>query len=98
MIFILSLASVSFAQNSGKKYFITGQVLDVNSNHVSGATVLVDNKSTDIVTDEKENYKVMVKPDAQMLSVFTLSGGLINEEIKGRVVIILNLKRQYLKR
>jgi TonB-dependent SusC/RagA subfamily outer membrane receptor len=87
VIFILSLASGSFAQNSGKKYFITGQVLDANSNPVSGATVLVDNKSTDATTDEKGNYKVKVKPDAQVLSVFTLSGGLINEEIKGRVVI-----------
>lgn len=87
VIFILSLASGSFAQNSGKKYFITGQVFDANSNPVSGATVLVDNKSTDVATDEKGNYKVKVKPDAQVLSVFTLSGGLINEEIKGRVVI-----------
>ncbi|GAT62757.1 carboxypeptidase-like regulatory domain-containing protein [Paludibacter jiangxiensis] len=88
LIFILSLSFGSFAQNSGKKYFITGQVLDANSKPVSGATVLVDNKSTNVVTDAKGNYKVKVKPDATVLSVFSIFNGLlINEEIKGRVVI-----------
>ena len=88
LIFILSLSFGSFAQNSGKKYFITGQVLDANSKPVSGATVFVDNKSTNVVTDEKGNYKVKIKPDATVLSVFSIFNGLlINEEIKGRVVI-----------
>jgi len=88
VLFILALSSGSFAQNSGKKYFITGQVLDANGNPVFGATVLVDNKSTDVATDVKGNYKVKVKPDAAVLSVFSLSSGLlINEEIKSRVVI-----------
>jgi len=88
VIFILSLSFSSFAQNSGKKYFITGQVLDANSKPVAGATVLVDNKNTNVVTDKDGNYKVKVKPNATVLSVFALSSGLlINEEIKGRVVI-----------
>jgi len=88
VLFILSLSCGVFAQNSGKKYYITGQVLDVNSKPISNATVLIDNKSTDVVTDRNGNYKVKVKPDATMLSVFSMwSGLLINEEIKGRVVI-----------
>jgi len=88
VLFILSLSCGSFAQNSGKKYYITGQVLDANGKPIFGATVLVDNKSTDVATDVKGNYKVKVKPDAAVISVFSLSSGLlINEEINGRVVI-----------
>ena len=88
VLFILSLSCGSFAQNSGKKYYITGQVLDANGKPLFGATVLVDNKSTDVATDVKGNYKVKVKPDAAVISVFSLSSGLlINEEINGRVVI-----------
>jgi len=88
VLFILSLSCSVFAQNSGKKYYITGQVLDANGKPLFGATVLVDNKSTDVATDVKGNYKVKVKPDAAVISVFSLSSGLlINEEINGRVVI-----------
>jgi len=88
VLFILSLSCSVFAQNSGKKYYITGQVLDANGKPIFGATVLVDNKSTDVATDVKGNYKVKVKPDAAVISVFSLSSGLlINEEINGRVVI-----------
>jgi TonB-dependent SusC/RagA subfamily outer membrane receptor len=90
--FVLSLSFGSFAQNSGKKYFITGQVLDANNRPVARATLLVDNKNTDVITDKDGNYKVKVKPNATMLSVFALSSGmLINEEIKGRVVINFKL-------
>ena len=88
VLFILSLSCGVFAQNSGKKYYITGQVLDANGKPIFGAKVLVDNKSTDVSTDVKGNYKVKVKPDATVISVFSLSSGLlINEEINGRVVI-----------
>lgn len=88
VIFIMSLTAGAFSQNAGKKYYITGQVLDANNKPVSGAALLVDNKSTDVVTDEKGNYKIKVKPTATVLSVFSLFNGLlINEEINGRVVI-----------
>jgi TonB-dependent SusC/RagA subfamily outer membrane receptor len=88
VILILSLSAGSFAQTSGKKYFITGQVFDSNNRPVVGASLLVDSKSTNVVTDANGNYKVKVKPDAGVLSVFSISNGLlINEEIKGREVI-----------
>ncbi len=88
LILIFSLSSGSFAQNSGKKYFITGQVLDANDKPVPGVSMMVDNKSTNVVTDAKGNYKVKVKPEASVVSAFSLfSGLLISEEIKGRVVI-----------
>lgn len=91
VIFSLTLSFSSFAQNSGKKYYITGQVLDMNNKPVSGATVLIDNKSTDVSTDENGMYKVKVKADAVLISIFNLASGVVNAEINGRTVINFKL-------
>lgn len=93
VIFSLTLSFSSFAQNSGKKYYITGQVLDVNDKPVFGATVLIDNKSTDVSTDENGMYKVKVKADAVLISIFNLSSGVVNAEINGRTVINFKLDK-----
>lgn len=90
-ILLLSLSVSSFALNSGKKYYLTGQVLDVNNKPVSGAMVLIDNKSSDVVTDDKGMYKVRVNADAAQISVLNLSGALMKEEINGRTVINFSL-------
>ncbi|HRZ99016.1 MAG TPA: TonB-dependent receptor plug domain-containing protein [Paludibacter sp.] len=91
LIFSLTLSLSSFAQNSGKKYYITGQVLDTNNKPVSGATVLIDNKSIDVNTDENGMYKVKVKANAVLISIFNLSSGVVNAEINGRTVINFKL-------
>ncbi len=93
VIFSLTLSFSSFAQNSGKKYYITGQVLDVNDKPVFGATVLIDNKSTDVSTDENGMYKVKVKANAVLISIFNLSSGVVNAEINGRTVINFKLDK-----
>ena len=94
VVFILTLSVSSFAQKSGKKYYITGQVLDINDKPVSGAMVLVDNKSSDVITDDKGMYKVKVKADAATISIFNISCGLMNEEINGRIVINFKLNNE----
>jgi hypothetical protein len=86
-IFILTLSVGAFAQKSGKKYYITGQVVDINDQPVSGAMVLIDNKGSDAVTDDNGMYKIKVKADAKKISIFKLSCDLLNEEIKDRIVI-----------
>ena len=86
-ISILSLSLSVVAQQPTKKYFITGQVFNMAKQPVPGASVFVDNKSTDVFTDKNGNYKVKVKPDAKVLSIITLSSGLLSEEINGRDVI-----------
>ena len=90
-ILLLSLSVSSFALKSGKKYYLTGQVLNVNNKPVSGAMVLIDNKSSDVVTDDKGMYKVRVNADAAQISVLNLSGALMKEEINGRTVINFSL-------
>jgi TonB-dependent SusC/RagA subfamily outer membrane receptor len=90
-IFMITSSVSSFAQKSGKKYYITGQVLDINNKPVSGTMVLIDNKSSGVITDDKGMYKVKVKADAAIISILNLSSGLINEVINGRIVINFKL-------
>lgn len=86
-IFIIVSSISSVAQNSGKKHYITGQVLDINNKPVSGAMVLIDNKSSDVITNNNGMYKVKIKRDAKIISILNLSGGLMNEAINDRTVI-----------
>jgi TonB-dependent starch-binding outer membrane protein SusC len=90
-IFLFISSVSSFAQKSGKKHYITGQVLDINNKPVSGAMVLIDNKSSDVVTNDNGMYKVKVKADAAIISILNLSSGLMNEVINGRTVINFKL-------
>ena len=96
-IFIITSSVSSFAQKSGKKYYITGQVLDINNTPVSGAMVLIDNKSSDVITDNNGMYKVKIKADAALISIVNLSGGLMNEAINGRIVINFKLNNVILE-
>jgi TonB-dependent starch-binding outer membrane protein SusC len=90
-IFLFISSVSSFAQKSGKKHYITGQVLDINNKPVCGAMVLIDNKSSDVVTNDNGMYKVKVKADAAIISILNLSSGLMNEVINGRTVINFKL-------
>jgi len=94
MILMVPLSGNLFAQKHGKKYYITGQVLDLNDKPVSGAIVLVDNKNTQVVTDDKGMYKVRVKADAETIAVFKPANGQKDEEISGRTVINFKLIRE----
>jgi TonB-dependent starch-binding outer membrane protein SusC len=96
-IFIITSSVSSFAQKSGKKHYITGQVLDINNKPVAGAMVLIDNKSSDVVTNDNGRYKVKVKADAAIISILNLSSGLINEEINGRIIINFKLNNVILQ-
>jgi len=90
-IFIITSSVSSSAQKSGKKHYITGQVLDINNKPVSGAMVLIDNKSSDVITNDNGMYKVKIKADAAIISILNLSSGLMNEVINGRIVINFKL-------
>jgi TonB-dependent starch-binding outer membrane protein SusC len=91
IILTLSLPGNLFAQKTGKKYDITGQVVDANDKPVSGAVVLVDSKSTGVFTNEKGIYQVKVKANATKIAVIKLPNGQSEEEISGRTVINFKL-------
>jgi len=91
--FILLLIPALFAihntdaQKSNKKFKVTGYVKDSNDNPVVGAMILLDDKNTGIVTDADGYYKVKVKPDCKIITVFTLNGVSTAIPIEGRTSI-----------
>jgi TonB-dependent SusC/RagA subfamily outer membrane receptor len=91
MILIVPIYCNLYSQKPGKKYYITGQVIDANDKPVSGAIVLVDNQNTQIVTDDKGVYTVRVKAKAERIAVFKPENGQKDEEINGRTVINFRL-------
>jgi TonB-dependent SusC/RagA subfamily outer membrane receptor len=75
------------AQKAPKKIIISGTVTDGDQKPVAGAMVIIDNKKTDCLTDQKGFYKIKVKADASLISVFTMKNGIIDEPVNGRTVI-----------
>jgi len=86
------LSGSIIGQKSNSKITITGVVIDENKKPVTGAMVLIDNKNTNSVTDANGYYRIKVKSDAQMISVFTFNGLSGEEKINGRTTIFFTLK------
>jgi RPA family protein len=80
MILILPLSSDLLAQKQGKKYFISGQVTNINNKPVSGAVVVVDNINTDAITSAEGMFKVKVKDNVTTIAVFSSAGGQSEEK------------------
>jgi TonB-dependent SusC/RagA subfamily outer membrane receptor len=83
--------SVTSAQKEKKDIKITGIVTDINQKPVAGATVFVDNKSTDKVTNKKGVYKVKVMSDSKTISIMSVSGKLVELPINGKTEINFSL-------
>lgn len=94
LLFVLlstCLFNVSYGQKANKKTELTGTITDINQNPVSGATIFIDNKSTGKVSNSKGVYKIKILPDAQTVSVMTISGNLTELPIKGQTVVNFSL-------
>jgi TonB-dependent SusC/RagA subfamily outer membrane receptor len=99
-IFLLSALLSSFALGqkanpvSKKKLTISGLVTDVNQKPVEGAIILIDKKTINCSTNSKGFYKLKVRPDAQLITVFTINNSLNEERIEGRTTINFTLSEQ----
>jgi TonB-dependent SusC/RagA subfamily outer membrane receptor len=78
-------------QKHSKRITISGAVKDVNLKPVAGAMILVDSKTTSCVTDDRGFYKLKVKPDSKMISIFTFPNHVIEVEINGKTEINFTL-------
>jgi len=88
---ILSVPGIAYGQK-GKKITITGKVVDISNKPVAGATIFIDKKKTDVVTDQNGSYSIKVKPGASDILVFSLLSGATEEKINGRAEINFVLK------
>jgi TonB-dependent starch-binding outer membrane protein SusC len=89
LILLLSVVCLSgiFAQKTGKKLTITGIVTDAGNKPVANAIIMIDNKNTSSMTDQKGSYKIKVKPEAVKIGVITFGLGIKEEDIAGRDTI-----------
>ncbi|MFH0841499.1 MAG: TonB-dependent receptor plug domain-containing protein [Bacteroidota bacterium] len=75
------------AQKSLKKFTVSGYVKDINDNPLGGTMILLDNKNTGKVTNDHGYYRVKVKSDNKIISVFTMNGASTGIPIEGRTSI-----------
>jgi len=78
-----------------EKITISGFVVDVTATPVADAIILIDGEKTGKITDSKGFYKIKVRPENKKIGVCTSSGGIIEEVINGRKILILPLKSQF---
>jgi TonB-dependent SusC/RagA subfamily outer membrane receptor len=72
---------------SKKKIHLSGIVTDANGKPIAGAMILIDKKNTNSVTDNRGFFKVKIRTDADLITVFTLNNELEETQIEGRTTI-----------
>jgi TonB-dependent starch-binding outer membrane protein SusC len=91
-IFLLILLSAiivpgASAQKPNKKIVVTGTVTDAQNKPIYGALVMLDGKNTNVSTNNKGNYKVRVRPDADSITIITFNNGVKSQAINSRTNI-----------
>lgn len=96
LIFVIVFACVTTSGQKtaakSKKIIVSGDVTDSIGNPIKGASIIIDNINTNIVTNDKGSYKVRVKPDAKKISVTTLYNGVAEDSLMGRRSINFRMK------
>lgn len=80
------------AQKAGKKFDVTGRVVDANDRPVTGALIMIDGQNSNVVTNENGMYKVRVSPKADSITVLTITTGVSSAAINNQAVINFKLK------
>jgi TonB-dependent SusC/RagA subfamily outer membrane receptor len=79
--------SILSAQKKSKKITVSGFVIDADYKPVVGAMILVDNRNTQVYTDNNGYYKVRIRPDAIVISVYTKDKEVRSELIGNQTAI-----------
>jgi TonB-dependent SusC/RagA subfamily outer membrane receptor len=92
IILNLLVSNVLSGQQTQKKITISGIVMDVDRKPVQGAAIFVDNRETNVLTNENGFYKIRVNSKAKTVSVLTVMNGVSEVEIGGRTNINFIMK------
>jgi TonB-dependent SusC/RagA subfamily outer membrane receptor len=87
---ILSV-NILTAQKNSKKIIVSGYVTDTVRNPVVGAVIFINNKDTQIRTDNSGHYKIRIRPDAVVISVMSQNNQFKSELIGGQTAINFSL-------
>lgn len=92
MIFLLTMLSLEGMAQKSSKITVSGTVTDADNRPVNDAMILIDNKETMVVTNEKGFYKIKVKSTVKTITVFSMQYGMADEPVNGRTEINFRLK------
>lgn len=97
-IIILLFISISFIngtyaqeENLSKKILIEGLVVDQDNNPIEKASIFVDGKNTNVLSDDTGRFKIKIKRNAKLITVFSLIHGGLEFEYNGEKEIIIAL-------
>ena len=92
MIAALAALNTAQAQNDNKKFMVSGRVTDKQDKPITGALIMIDGKSTSVVTDGNGNYKIKVSPKADSITVLTFNSGIASTAINRQETINFKLR------
>ena len=87
IIAILVPLSLLNGQKNSKKFTISGLVTDKNNNPVAGVLMMVDDNSSNIITNNKGYYRIKVRPGSEIISAIVSNSFIVEEAINGRTTI-----------
>lgn len=95
-LLLMALLSMSViqgleGQKKAKRFFVTGIVTDSRGTPAEGAIILVDNKSTDRLSDKNGFFRIKVKPDAKVITALHSLAGLGEAVIDGENMLGIEL-------
>ena len=76
--------NTTYGQKAGKKFTVSGYVMDAGKNPVTGALILIDKNNTGKTTNAEGFYKIKVRSDAATITIFTMYGASAEVSIDGR--------------
>lgn len=97
-IIILLVISISFIngtyaqeENLSKKILVEGLVVDQDNNPIEKASIFVDGKNTNVLSDATGRFKIKIKRKAKLITVFSLIHGGLEFEYNGEKEIVIAL-------
>jgi len=93
LFIILPIVNSSFAQDVklSKKIVIQGLVVDQESNPIANASVFVDGKNTDVLSDITGRFQIKIKRSSKIITIFSLNHGGLEIEYQGEEEITFAL-------
>lgn len=85
-MFFLAFVCASFCQekNDTNSKFLIGKITDSNNRPIKNAIIFLDSVHTNVKTDKEGFYKVELKEDISLVSVFSKKHGLLSADFTGQ--------------
>lgn len=83
VILLIGIADNTIAQPQWKKITIKGRVTDEELYPIANATIVVDGRSTDKVTNHHGKYRIRVLNDAKKIGILNFGNSIVEEDIFG---------------